>query len=131
MTQYRSIRRTARRTEFDRNTWAEPAQLILFRDVAGVGEVLLEIPEFGMVFDQIPFFSYGVELQAGEILAEDDYPFVSCGVAGWVTNEEPVGDEPVRYLGANLWCRVVANTSYRFRLQLSFEAVAYKNIDLL
>jgi hypothetical protein len=130
MSQYRSIRRTAQRQQLDRNTWAETVQLVVLRDVVGSGETQIEIPEFGTVFGEQPFFAYGVELWEGETLQECNYPFVSCGVYEWVTNEPELGKE-VRYLGANVWVRIVCTCDHLYRLQLSFEGIAFKNVELI
>ena len=128
---YERVRKADRKQEFDRATWANTTQVLLAYDTIGSGELATELIDFKTVFENAPFFSYGVELQPGETLTEGDFPFVTCGISGWNTNltEE---DDPINfpvYLGAYVYINVVSSKQYRLRFRLSFEGIAMKNVE--
>lgn len=78
---YQQVRKADQKRELDRATWASPTQVILAYDIIGSGELTTELIDFGAVFEQSPFFAYGVEVQPGEELVDGDYPFVTCGIS--------------------------------------------------
>lgn len=128
---YRQIRRASTKQRLDRNQWADVLQLIIAFDFDGVGSKTQEI-EFGMVFEGAPVFSWGVELQEDDELTPNDYPFVTAGVASWVTKTASADERStLLYLGGTVWYRSVSNRSYRTRLRTSFEGIAYKNPQYL
>jgi hypothetical protein len=127
---YRSLRKAERATRLDRDTWAGTSLLILTYDTIGAGTFETDLLDFGLVFEEAPFFAYGAELQPGETLIAGDYPIVNCGVTRWETNEDPetrVGN--VFYLGAYVWINVSSNSTYRMRFRLSFEGTAMRNVE--
>lgn len=128
---YQRVRQADLQQQFDRATWADTTQVILTYDTIGSGELVTEMIDFKTVFEDTPFFAYGVELQTGETLETGDYPFVSCGVSEWDTNvveEEETVKTPL-YLGAAIYINVVSSKQYKLRFRLSFEGIAIKNVE--
>ncbi len=127
---YRSISKAGRKTRLDQETWAGTTLLFLSYDMTGVGEVETELLDFGLVFEGVPFFSYGVELQPGEVLTPGEFPAVMCGVKEWQLTEVEADTRATPfYLGAYLWISVSSNISYRLRFRLSFEGIAMRNVE--
>lgn len=127
---YRNIRKAERATQLDRETWAGTSLLVVAYDTVGAGTFETELIDFGLVFEEVPFFAYGAELHPGVSLIAGDYPIVNCGVTSWETNEDPeVRVGSVFYLGAYVWINVESNSTYRMRLRLSFEGTAMRNVE--
>lgn len=130
MSTYPQVRRADTKTRLDRDTWAGPHLVVTAYDTVGSGEFNTELIEFGTVFEDAPFFAYGVELAENETLVDGDYPFVSCGVSQWeVTKTEEDVAGLNYYLGAYVWVNVVSSKQYRLRFRLSFEGTAMKNVE--
>jgi hypothetical protein len=125
------VRKADQRLQLDRATWAATTQVVLAYDLVGTGEIITELLEFKAVFEEAPFFAYGIELQPGETLEDGDYPFVTCGVSSWETTlaEEELNVRTPFYLGAYIYINVVASKQYRTRLRLSFEGIAVRNVE--
>lgn len=124
---YRRLRRANVRQALDRGQWAEEVQLIVAFDFMGTGAETAEV-DFGTVFEGTPLYSWGVELQEGEILTPGDYPHVTSGVQSWITKEASGNTgTTLLYLGATVWFRSASSRAYRTRLRTSFEGIAYKN----
>ncbi len=128
---YVRSRRATKRQELDRATWAQPIQVVVAYETEGVGELLTDPIDFGVVFEGAPFFSYGVELVEDQTLVSGDFPFVTCGVNEWVTVEEESDQVLQRHTGAVVWIRVSSATQYQMRFRLSFEGVAFRNTEFL
>lgn len=127
---YRNIRRSERQVSLDRDTWAGTSLLIISYDTLGVGTFETELLDFGLVFEDAPFFSYGAELQPGQALTAGDYPIVNCGVKEWETTDIAENARAIPfYLGAYVWINVTANTTYRMRFRLSFEGMTMRNAE--
>lgn len=127
---YPRIRRAETRIELDRGTWAENTFVVMTYDTVGTGVFNTELIDFGVVFEGRPFFSYGVELQGGEELVDNDYPMVTAGVAEWQTTEIVEDQQSLPfYLGAYLFISVDSSSSYRLRFRLAFEGIAMRNVE--
>ena len=128
---YRRIRQAQQKDRLDRATWADTTSVFSAYDVTGSGSLITEEISFGVVFDGVPFFSYGVERVADtQELVDGDYPFVAVGVSEWITTEPADPDtasSPIYYLGAKLYVNVVSTTQYNLRLRLLFEGTGFKN----
>ena len=120
-----------KKTELDRETWADTSVVVAARDTIGAGELITELIDFGTVFEEAPFFSFGVEAQEGEVLEPGDFPFVSVGVSEWQVTKTDEGDPntPTYYLGAYVWINVVSRKPYRLRFRFSFEGIALRNVE--
>ncbi len=130
MTTYRSISKAQDRNRLDQTTWARNSVLFLSYDTIGVGEIETELIDFGLVFEEKPFFSYGVELQPNETLIAGSFPAVMCGVREWQLTEVERDIRAVPfYIGAFLWISISSNISYRLRLRLSFEGISMRNVE--
>lgn len=130
MTMYQRVRRADERNRLDRDTWADNRLLILAYDTLGVGEIETELIDFGLVFEEVPFFSYGVELQPNETLIAGEFPAVMCGVREWqLTEVERDNRDSLFYIGAFLWISIASNISYRLRFRLSFEGISMRNVE--
>lgn len=127
---YRNIRKADQRNRLDQSTWADNRLLILAYDTLGVGEIQTELIDFGLVFEDVPFFSYGVELQPGQALVEGDFPNVMCGVREWQLTEVERDTRAISlYIGAFLWISIASSISYRLRFRLSFEGISMRNVE--
>ncbi len=125
----RQVRQAGRRTKLDRDTWAGTTLAVVSYDTLGVGSFETELIEFGVVYVGEPIFAYGVEAQEGQELIPDDFPFVTCGVKEWeVSNPEETQGKQY-HLGAFVWISVSAKTAYRLRFRLSFEGIAFRNVE--
>ena len=80
-----------------------------------------------LVYEERPFFSYGVELAEGEVLVPDDFPFVTCGVMEWETIEPKGANKGEYYVGATVWMAVDCKTPYRLRFRFSWDGIAFRN----
>lgn len=132
MSGYREIQKSRRRDRLDRDTWASTSVVVVSYDVEGSGTVTTEDIMFGAVFEETPFFRYGVEVKPGSTaLVEGDYPFVTAGVSNWIVNTDDEEDQFATkyYLGANVYINVVSYTPYKLRFRLSFEGLAMKNTE--
>ncbi len=127
MTIGHETRRAARKLELDRRTHATTTQVVFPYDTSGVGELITEELRFGVVYEERPFFAYGLEMGEGEVLVEDDFPFVTCGVVEWVDIQPKGENQGTYYVGAKVWIAVDARTSYRLRFRFSWEGIAYRN----
>jgi hypothetical protein len=127
---YRNIRKAATDIRLDRDTWAKNSVVIMAYDTSGVGTFETEVIDFGLVFEDTPFFAYGAELQPGQTLIDGDFPIINCGVGEWATTkpEDDPGAKPF-YIGASLWIVVNATTPYNLRFRLSFEGIAMSNVE--
>lgn len=129
---YPTVRRTERARELDRTTWAEPTVLIVTYDTVGAGVIETELIDFGMVFDDVPFVTYGAEAAPGQALISGDYPEITAGVKEWYTSEVGEEDRTVPlYLGAFLWISIASGTSYKLRFRFAFEGPAFRNVEYL
>lgn len=132
---YPRIRRAERSRQLDRDTWAGSTLLVMSYDTAGTGVIESELIDFGVVYEGPPFFSYGVELQAGQTLVSGDYPKVTAGVREWELASTDTENTDARatpfYLGAYLWFSIDADNAYRLRFRLSFEGIAIRNVEYL
>lgn len=127
---YPSIRRADRTKVLDQNTWAGNSLLILSYDTIGVGEIETELIDFGLVFEGVPTFAYGVELQPGETLTPGSFPHVMCGVKEWQLTEVEADLRATQFhIGAFLWISITSNVSYRLRFRLSFEGISMRNVE--
>lgn len=127
---YPRVRRANERKELDRGTWAGTQLLIVTYDTFGVGEIETELIDFGVVFDGVPFFAYGVETLPDQILTVGDFPLVTVGVRSWHTTEADEDSQAkLFYLGAFLWISIGATTTYRLRFRLSFEGTTMRNVE--
>lgn len=125
---YRGVERAARAREVDRNAWAGNNLVVTSWDTIGSGTTVTPSLTFGAVFEDRPFFSYGVELQENETLATGDYPFTSCGVQEWQTVISETDDRGIPfYSGAIVWIRVSSTQSYRLRFRFAFEGIVIRN----
>ncbi len=130
MTTYRRVRKADERNRLDQDTWADNRLLIIAYDTLGVGEIETELIDFGLVFEDVPFFSYGVELQPGQALVEGDFPAVMCGVREWQQTEVEQDTRATPfYIGAFLWISIASSISYRLRFRLSFEGISMRNVE--
>lgn len=122
-------RRASGRQEFDRNAWADALVVVTTFDTTGFGEAQSGLIDFGTVFENPPFFSYGVELQEGGTLVDGDFPFVTAGVSEWATMDadDQVGVQ--YYTGANVWVRIASITEYPLRFRFTFEGTAMRNVE--
>ncbi len=127
---YRSIEKARDSRRLDQATWAGDTLLFLSYDTIGVGEIETELIDFGLVFESVPFFAYGVELQPGETLTEGQFPAVMCGVKEWQFTEVEADPRATPfYIGAFLWISITSSISYRLRFRLSFEGIAMRNVE--
>lgn len=127
---YRSVAKARERNRLDQSTWARNSLLFLSYDTIGTGEIETELIDFGLVFEDKPFFAYGVELQPNEALIAGQFPSVMCGVREWqVTEVERDARAIPLYIGAFLWISIVTNVSYRLRFRLSFEGISMRNVE--
>ncbi len=130
MTIYRRVSKAQDRSRLDQTTWARSALLLLSYDTIGAGEIETELIDFGLVFEDKPFFSYGVELQPNETLIAGEFPAVMCGVREWQLTEVERDDRAIPlYIGAFLWISISSNISYRLRFRLSFEGISMRNVE--
>lgn len=118
--------------QLDRVQWAGPVSMIFGYQTQGSGTFLTEEIEFVTAFEGAPFFSYGVELVEGDSLIGGDFPFVTVGVAEWVTQEITEEDSIEKkikpfYLGAKLWISVSSSKAYELAYSLVFEGIVMKN----
>jgi hypothetical protein len=127
--QAKQLRRVAVKQELDRQTWATNSVAYLAYDTIGAGETVTEFLDFGTVFERPPFFSYGVELKPGYELVDNDFPFVTAGVAEWNRTESADSAESLFYLGARVWIRVVSTTRYGLRFRFAFEGTTIRNVQ--
>lgn len=123
---YHEIRRRQIMDRTATEAWAEPTLLVIAYDVQGRGGFQTENLEFGMPFEGVPLFTYGVELAADERLNHGDFPHVSCGVAKWKTETVDRQEVEGLYLGAQMWIRASAIKAYNLRFRFGFEGIAYK-----
>ncbi len=122
--------REVTRTRLDRDTWASNSLLIMSYDTTGVGELETELLDFGVVFENPPFFSYGVELVPGGTLVPGAFPSAYCGVKEWKLSEVEGDARAVKfYLGAFLWISIDTSVSYNLRFRLSFEGISFRNVE--
>ena len=127
---YPRLRRADDKIDLDRETWAGNNLLVLAYDTVGTGVIQTDLIDFGVVFEDVPFFSYGVELQVGHTLVTGDFPECTAGVRQWHTTEVAEGSQAKPfYLGAYLWISINAATAYRLRFRLSFEGVTMRNVE--
>jgi len=124
-----SNRRAASRQELDRETWPDTLVVVATFDTVGFGEAQSGIIDFGTVFEEPPFFSYGVELKEGGTLVSGDYPFVTAGVSEWQITESDENNETEYYIGADVWVRVASVTEYPLRFRFTFEGTAMRNVE--
>lgn len=126
---FRGIDNTRRSREIDRSAWAGDGREVLVWQTQGTGYVVTPEIKFRTVFDGEPFFSYGVELQEGETLAEGDFPFVSAGVAQWGIIRSNVTDDerPVFYTSAVIWIAVDATKEYKLQWRFAFQGTVMRN----
>lgn len=124
---FRQIRNATQGIELDRTTWAQDTQTVFRVNVSGRGSRELDEIEFGLPYQGVPFFSYGVELAPDETLTTGDFPFVSAGVARWKTSVEPNQVVEPRYLGATIFVNVATKRSYDLVFSFIFEGTAYQN----
>ncbi len=130
MTSYRRIRDADSRSKLEQRTWAKNSLLLLAYDTVGSGAIETELIDFGLVFEQPPFFGYGVELRSGQTLISGDFPVVNCGVKEWATTEvEEDSKATPFYIGAFLWINIATLSSYTLRFRLSFEGIAMSNVE--
>jgi len=127
---YGSQRRTFRKNELDRRTWASNTTVVLTYDTVGSGAFLTEELMFGVRFSGPPYVSQGQELIEVGSLIEGDYPHVTVGVAEWVTKSageafDNRGAVP-EHIGAKLWIAVSSATPYAIRHNLVFDGLAMK-----
>lgn len=130
---YSRINRADRKKELDRITWSGTSVAQIAYETLGSGQVITEVLPFGTVFEDTPFFSFGVELIEGNILVSEDFPFVTAGVSAWEqvpSLEEALLDpeKVVHYLGANVWINVASSTQYGLRWRFSFEGTTPRNV---
>ena len=126
---YPATRSAAVRQDLDRRSWPDTVVVVSTFDTVGSGSARSGVIEFGAVFEDPPFFSYGVELIEGNELVDGDYPFVTAGVIEWTLT---VSDDPYAtqyYTGADIWVRISSTTQYPLRWRLAFEGVAMKNVE--
>lgn len=129
---YPRIRKAEQVKQFDRQTWAGQSVVVFAYDTIGAGVIETELLDFGLAFEGPPFFTYGPELQPGVVLVADDYPQVTVGVREWHTSDIEVNERAMLlYLGAYLWISILSGTAYRLRFRLSFEGIAFRNVEYL
>lgn len=127
----RHVRKAISRQQIDRDTWAGNSLLIMSYDTTGVGVIETELLDFGLVFETVPFFAFGVELLPGGVLIEGSFPKVTVGVKEWKLSEVESDARAVKfYLGAFLWISIDSVVSYNLRFRLSFEGTAIRNVEL-
>lgn len=127
---YPRIRQAENRQELDRGTWAGNTLTVVAYDTVGRGIIQTGLIDFGLVYEDAPFFAYGVELAPGQALIEGDYPEVTVGVRQWQTSAvESDTRAKLFYLGAYLWISINALSSYRLRFRLSFEGITMRNVE--
>lgn len=130
MTTYRSVTKAKDKSRLDQSTWAQNSLLFLSYDTIGSGEIETELIDFGLVFENKPFFSYGVELQPNQALVAGSFPAVMCGVREWQLTEVERDNRAIPlYIGAFLWISIASNISYRLRFRLSFEGISMRNVE--
>ena len=127
---YPGVRRATKRTELDRETWANRVNLQVAYDFVAPGSLQTETISFGEVFEGFPDFAYGVELIEGQVLVAGDFPMVNAGVAIW-DQTFPEGSQLPRVMGAALFVAVFCSTPYQLRFRFSFNGVAFSNPSLL
>lgn len=127
---YPGVRRATKRTELDRETWANRTNLLVTYDFIAPGSITTESIVFGEVFEGYPDFAYGVELIEGQTLVAGDFPMVNAGVALW-DQTFPEGSQLPRIMGASLFLVVFCSSSYQLRFRFSFSGVAFSNPTLL
>lgn len=127
---YPGVRRASKRTELDRETWANRTNLLVTYDFVAPGTVVTETLSFGEVFEGYPDFAYGVELIEGQVLVAGDFPMVNAGVAVW-DQTIPEGSQLPRIMGASLFLAVFCSTAYQLRFRFSFNGTAFSNPTLL
>jgi len=127
----RGTRGVVKRVDLDRRTWASPTNVVFAFETNGAGSIMTPELEFGISYEGAPFFSSGVALVSGE-LTSGDYPFVTVGVAEWITKD--VGDEDFiikgikpSHTGAILWINVSSRGTYKLRHSFVFQGTAFKN----
>ena len=123
--------KSLRRRDIDRRTWASPTTIVFAYETIGSGSFLTPELDFGLSYEGSPFFSFGSSLVTGE-LTDGDYPFITVGVAEWLTKEVDDEDFAIKgikleHVGAILWVSVSSSTAYTLSHNLVFEGVAYKN----
>jgi hypothetical protein len=128
---FRRIENATRARELDRQGWAGSHLVLAAWDTIGSGTITTEPILFGTVFEDEPFFSYGVELQEDETLVDGDYPFTSCGISEWQTTAPRDVDGKIFYLSGIVWISVVAAKSYRLRFRFGFEGIAMRNREYI
>ena len=127
---YPKVRKNEQRIELDRKTWADTAFLVVAYDTVGTGTFETDLIDFGLVYEDAPFFSYGVELAPDQVLVDDDYPNVSCGVSNWETQTFSTFDgSSTYYVGAYVWLYVDCLTPYNLRFRLAFEGTTMRNVE--
>lgn len=129
------IRKAELARELDRKQWASTVTTVVSYETVGVGGFATEPVMFGTPYAGAPFFTFGVELHPANHLQTNDYPFVSAGVAEWMT-QEPPEDYVERGLklihtGAIVWLNVSSQYGYRLIFRLTFEGTAMKNPQFL
>jgi len=125
---YPGVRKAATKSRLDQQTWAGNTLLLLSYDTIGAGEFDTPPLDFGLVFEGAPFFSFGVELQPGEVLLPSAYPAVMCGVREWQVTEVEADDQTTPYyIGASLW--IFVSSPYLLRFRLSFEGITMRNVE--
>lgn len=120
-------RRALTRTDLDRESWPDTFVVVFSFDTTGVGETFTGLIDFGAVFEDPPFFTYGVELREGGVLVDGDFPFVTAGVSEWANVSDET--ETQYYSGANVWLRIAATTEYPLRFRFAFEGTAMRNVE--
>lgn len=124
------MRNVARKRELDRQTWASHSTIVLKYETEGSGSFLTPELMFGVRFSGAPYVSFGAEQSKVGSLVDGDYPFVTVGVAEWVTKSYS-DDGAARgvvpeHIGAKLWISVSSETSYLITHSLVFEGLAMK-----
>jgi len=119
MSMQRGIQQSRIRTERDRAGWANTAQVLVELQTNGVGEVLTDEINFGLVFTRRPFFSWHVELVSGDLVM-GDFPSVSAFVSDWSINSKGY------YIGAIAAVKVSSITPYNLSFLLSFVGESFR-----
>lgn len=120
-----------RNQDLDRRTWAAPTTVVFTFETVGAGSIMTPELEFGISYEGAPFFSSGVALASGELVS-GDYPFVTVGVAEWITKEIDDEDFLIKgikpsHIGAILWINVSSRGTYKLNHNFAFEGTAFKN----
>ncbi len=125
-----TLRRHIMSQELDRRTWASFTSVVMDYETIGSGSFLTPELKFGVRFSGSPYLSSGAALGEVSSLVDGDYPFVSVGVAEWVTmsfGEDAVAaGAQLEHVGVKLWISVSSRTSYKIRHTLAFEGLAMK-----